>query len=96
MSFSVGPRLATLRATNAQAIIEFAEETGAEVLRGALRYPSGSGGWQLGDIDLNEYLAQYRDQIASSPCIGSTQSPILLPFLVSRADCLRHKDGIVG
>jgi ribosomal protein S18 acetylase RimI-like enzyme len=32
---------------NAGALAEFAEETGAEVLRGALRYPSESGGWQL-------------------------------------------------
>jgi hypothetical protein len=23
--------------------------------------PSYSGGWQLGDIDLSEYLAKYRD-----------------------------------
>jgi hypothetical protein len=44
-------------------IAEFAEETGAEVLRGALRYPSESGGWQLGDIDLSEHLAGYRDCI---------------------------------
>ena len=51
-----------LHPANAEAIAEFAEETGAEVLRGALRYPSESGGWQLGDIDLSEYLAKYRDR----------------------------------
>ena len=33
-----------------------AQETGAEVLRGDLRYPSRSGGWQLGDLDLSEHL----------------------------------------
>jgi hypothetical protein len=38
-----------------------AEEVGAEVLRGPLRYPSESGGWQLGDLDLSEYLSKYRD-----------------------------------
>jgi hypothetical protein len=27
----------------------------------ALRYPSESGGWQLGDIDLSEHLGKYRD-----------------------------------
>jgi hypothetical protein len=27
-----------------------------------LRYPSDTGGWQLGDIDLEEYLDRYRDQ----------------------------------
>ena len=31
---------------NAEAIAEVAKETGAEMLRGALRYPSESGGWQ--------------------------------------------------
>ena len=50
-----------LHPANAEAIAEFAEETGAEVLRGDLRYPSYSGGWQLGDIDFSEHLAKYRD-----------------------------------
>ena len=50
-----------LHPANAEAIAEFAEETGAEVLRGALRYPSDSGGWQLGDTDFSEHLAGYRD-----------------------------------
>ena len=39
-----------------------AEETGGEVFRGALRYPSDSGGWQLGDVDLSEHLDKYRDR----------------------------------
>ena len=42
-----------LHPANAEAIAEFAEETGAEVPRGALSYPSDSGNWQLGDIDLS-------------------------------------------
>ena len=49
-----------MHSANAEAIAEFAEETGAEVLRGALRYPSESGGWQLGDIGFGEHLARYR------------------------------------
>ena len=57
-----------LHPANAEAIAEFAEETGAEVLRGALRYPSDSGGWQLGDIDLSEHLAQHMDSTTSLPC----------------------------
>ena len=32
------------------------------MLRGVLRYPSESGGWQLGNIDLSEHLDKYRDQ----------------------------------
>jgi hypothetical protein len=32
------------------------------VLRGALRYPSESGGWQPADADLGEHLDKYRDR----------------------------------
>ena len=41
-----------LHPANAEELANIAEEVGAEVLRGALRYPSDSGGWQLGDVDL--------------------------------------------
>jgi hypothetical protein len=34
----------------------------SKVLSGALRYPSDTGGWQLGDPDLGEYLDRYRDR----------------------------------
>jgi len=51
-----------LHPANAEELVSIAEETGAEVLHGALRYPSESGGWQLGGIDLGEYLEKYRDQ----------------------------------
>ena len=47
---------------NAHELARIASEVGADVLEGALRYPSDCGGWQLGDIDLNEYLDRYRDQ----------------------------------
>ena len=47
---------------NAEELGNIAEETGAEVLRGALCYPSYSGGWQLGNLDLSEHLDRYRDQ----------------------------------
>lgn len=50
-----------LHPANAEELANIAEETGAEVLRGALRYPSESGGWQLGDVDLSERLEKYRD-----------------------------------
>ena len=50
-----------LHPANAEEVASIAEETGAEVLRGLLRYPSETGGWQLGDVDLSEHLAQYRD-----------------------------------
>jgi len=47
---------------NAEELSTFAQEIGADVLRGALRYPSETGSWQLGDIDLGEYPDRYRGQ----------------------------------
>jgi hypothetical protein len=47
---------------NASELATIAREVGAEVLEGNLRYPSATGGWQLGDVDLGEYLERYRDQ----------------------------------
>ena len=35
---------------------------GADVLEGDLRYSSETSGWQLGDLDLSEYLDRYQDQ----------------------------------
>jgi len=54
--------LMTVDPANAEELTVIAGEVGAEVLRGGLRYPSETGGWQLGDLDLDEYLARYRDQ----------------------------------
>lgn len=47
---------------NAHELAAIAREIGAEVLAGHLRYPSASGGWQLGEVDLSEYLARQRDR----------------------------------
>ena len=47
---------------NAEELGNTAQEAGAEVLRGPLRYPGESGGWQLGDLDLSEHLDKYRDR----------------------------------
>jgi hypothetical protein len=46
---------------NVDELARIGAETGAEVLHGELRYPSESGGLQLGDLDLSEYLHKYRD-----------------------------------
>ena len=48
--------------TNATELAAIAREVGAEVLEGYLRYPSQSGNWQLGELDLGEHLDRYRDQ----------------------------------
>jgi hypothetical protein len=50
-----------LHPANVKELANFARETGAEVLRGPLRYPSETGGWQLGDLDLSAHLSKYRD-----------------------------------
>lgn len=41
-----------LHPANAEELANIADETGVEVLRGTLRYPSDGGGWQLGSMDL--------------------------------------------
>jgi hypothetical protein len=46
---------------NVEEVANVAREVGAEVLRGPLTYPSETGGLQLGDLDLSEYLHKYRD-----------------------------------
>ena len=50
-----------LHAANAEELATIAAEAGADVLRGSLRYPSDTGSWQLGDVDLGEHLSRYRD-----------------------------------
>ncbi len=39
-----------------QELATIAIEIGADVFKGELRYPSETGGWQLGDLDLNDIL----------------------------------------
>ncbi len=39
---------------NATELATIAREVGAEVVEGNLRYPSVTGSWQLGDMDLGE------------------------------------------
>jgi hypothetical protein len=36
--------------------------SGADLLRGALRYDDKSGNWYLGNVNMTPYLARYRDQ----------------------------------
>ena len=51
-----------LHPANAEELARIAEETGANVLRGLLRYPGNSGTWDLGDVALSAHLERYRDQ----------------------------------
>ena len=36
------------------------QEVGADVIEGKLSYPSETGAWQLGEIDIGEYLGKHR------------------------------------
>ena len=47
---------------NARELVSISQEVGAVVVDGPLRYPSETGGWQVGGVDLGEFLEQYRDQ----------------------------------
>ena len=40
--------------TSSKELAAIAGAIGADVLQGVLRYPSETGGWQLGDFDLEE------------------------------------------
>jgi hypothetical protein len=42
---------------NASELATIARKVGAEVLKGNLRYPSKTGSWQLGDVDLGGSLS---------------------------------------
>jgi len=45
---------------NASELLTMTQELGADVLEGALSYSSDTGGWQLGALDLSEYLKRCR------------------------------------
>jgi hypothetical protein len=47
---------------DASELANIAREVGAEVSEGKLHYPSETGSWQLGNVDLGEYLDCYRNQ----------------------------------
>jgi hypothetical protein len=52
----------TVDPADAQELSNIAREISAGILQGDLRYPSDTGGWQLGELDLSEYLDRYRNQ----------------------------------
>ena len=51
-----------LESVDAHELARIAREAGADVFRFALRNPSETGGWLVGDLDFCEYLDRYRDQ----------------------------------
>ena len=45
-----------------QALPSPATQSGADLLRGTLRYDEESGNWYLGEVNMTPHLARYRDQ----------------------------------
>lgn len=70
---------------NSQELVTIAGEIGADVLTGALRYPSETGSWQLGAIDLGEYLDRYRNQ-----------QLVLIIAALGEADPMTYTCGVCG
>jgi hypothetical protein len=59
-----------------------ATRSGADLLRGPLRYDEESGNWYLGDVNMAPYLARYRDRevmvvIAPLGKVGAREAPRL-------------------
>jgi len=47
---------------NAEELLLIAQETGAEVIRGPVRYPGHLGDIEVGGVDIGEYLYELKDQ----------------------------------
>ena len=52
----------TIDSANTSQLETLARTMGAEILEGNVRYPSRTGGWQVGEVDLGDFLRRYRDQ----------------------------------
>jgi hypothetical protein len=63
-STASGSNRVSVDPANARELAQIASEISADGLTGDLRYPSETGGWQLGDLDLSEYLDRYCNQRA--------------------------------
>jgi len=51
-----------VRADNAEELALIAQEIGAEVIRGPVRYPSEMGDIAVGPVDIGEYLYELKGQ----------------------------------
>lgn len=62
---------------NANELSQIAREIAADVIECALSYPSETGSWQLGDIDLGEYVDRYCGRRVVLPIVpvGDAPSP---------------------
>ena len=51
-----------IRKSNAEELALIAQEIGAEVIRGPVRYPSDTGDIEVGGVDIGECLYELKDQ----------------------------------
>jgi hypothetical protein len=69
----------TLR-SNVEELSAIAEEIGAEVIRGPVRYPGKLGGTDVGGVDIGEYLYELKDQevmLVTAPIGPVEELPII-------------------
>ena len=66
--------------SNAEELALIAQEIGAEVIRGSVRYPSETGDIEIGGVDIGEYLYELKDQevmLIIAP-IGPVEEPSII------------------
>jgi len=65
---------------NAERLAAIAQEIGAEVIRGPVRYPGELGDIELGGVDIGEYLYELKDQevmLVIAPLGPGAELPII-------------------
>ena len=65
--------------SNAEELALTAQEIGAEVIRGPVRYPSETGDIEVGGVDIGEYLYDLKDQevMLVIAAIGPVEEPLI-------------------
>ena len=65
---------------NAEELATIAQEIGAQVIRGQVRYPSNTGDIEVGGVDIGEYLYELKDQevmVIVAP-LGAVEEPPII------------------
>jgi len=68
------------RQDNAEELALMAQEIGAQVIRGAVRYPSESGDIEIGGVDIGEFLYELKGQevmLVIAPIGPAVELPII-------------------
>lgn len=68
---------------NAEELAVIAEQIGAQVIRGAVRYPGREGGFEVGEVDIEELLYELKDQevvMVTVPSDAATRGATPIPL----------------